>query len=174
MATIQISEKHLKNIEKYINMINQKYHKKLSKKAIIDRILNNYYYIVENNMVKSLDSETRLISISEHSSLILKQKKEILHKPMYLILNECLNQFFSYGRNVKKNIALCQFPSTNKTYAFYFDNKKLPIKKGNIIKVKSAHPSNPDQELIKIVKVKDLAYVEDAKFKYKHVIKIIK
>lgn len=174
MSTIQVSKQHIKQLEDYINRISEKYHKKVTKKSVIDRVINNYHYIIEENMIENRVDETSLVAIDEIMASMLKEEKNRLKKPMYLILDACLNQFFSHGKDVKKNIALCQFKHTNKTYAFYFDQEKISLKKGDLIQVKSANPFNPNKETIKAIKVKDLAYSDNAKEKYKPVIKIIK
>lgn len=174
MATIKVSKQHIKNMESYINKINKKYDKKVSKKSIIDRVINNYHYIIEENMIEKIEDETALVAVDDRYMKMLKEDKERLHQPMYLILNACLDQYFSYGKTVKKNIALCQFKYTKKSYAFYFDEDELDIKPGNVIKVKSTNYPYSTKDAIKTVKVMDLAYAEDAKEKYKSVIKILR
>lgn len=174
MATIKISKEHLEHIEKYIDKIERKFNKKLSKKHVIEHVINNYHQIIEETMIEKLDDDMTIVSVDNQYIEVLKEDKKRLHQPMYLILNACLNQYFSYGKGIKKNIALCRFKRHKKIYAFYFDDELLSIKKGNIVKVKSSDLYNPKKEVNKTVKVMDLAYSEHAKEKYKPVIEIIK
>lgn len=172
MATIKVSKQHNLNMEKYIDCIYKKYNKKISKKSIIDRVINNYHHIIDKTMIRPIHDDMVLVAVDNEKNEILKTDKERLHQPMYLILNACLDQFFSKSK--KKNVVLCQFKKTMKSYAFYFNPEELTIKKGNIIRVQSANPSDTTKIIENNVQVKDFAYVKDAKNKFKPVLKVIR
>lgn len=172
MSIIKVSEQHINNIESYIQFIKEKYDKNLSKTQIIKRAIKNYHYIIESDMIhKNDNNEYKMISIDDNSLNLLKRDKQRLGKPMYLILDACLNQTFDYSG--EKNVALCQFKGSSKIYAFYFDNKVMKIHKRDLVKVQTNDQNNNELKEC-IAKVRALGYVENAKDKHKPVIEVIK
>lgn len=175
MSVIKVSQNHMEQIEKYITFVNERYHKKITKKSLVARIVNNFHQVVTlddvNDDKDNWSHDVKSVTIDEKYTKMLKTEKERLGKPMYLVLDACLHQFFL--DNYNKNVALCQFKHNPKTFAFYYNPKQLKVRKGQLVTVRT-HISGQQECVEKQVRVKDVAYVKDARDKYQPVLDIVK